>query len=126
MEQSNKFYNELFDLIHNIMPVMHMTMISKLGLYIRRFFQNVSIDWDGINQEFFYYSFTKFVTVYGTEQLRNELLSIQTQSDMNRFVDSIIYEIKNIITATSDMQIPLKQHAVSDRTACCSASSGTE
>ena len=24
------------------------------------------------------------------------------------------------------VQIPLKQHAVSDRTACCSASSGTE
>ena len=91
------FYNDLFDLIHSIMPVMHITMISKMELYVRHFFQNVDIDLGFVKEDAFYYSITKFLIIYGTEQLRKELLAVRSNSDMDHFVDSMISELLIII-----------------------------
>ena len=94
------FYNDLFDMLHGMLPVVHITMISKMELYLRHFFQNFDIKL-GINeQKLFYYSITKFIIVYGTEQLRNELLEVQNESDMDHFIDSMISELQTIINKT--------------------------
>lgn len=109
-QNSYCFYNDLFDMIHGIMPVMHITMISKMELYIRHFFQNFDIKLGLIEQKLFYYSITKFIIVYGTEQLRKELLEVQNKSDMDHFIDSMISELQTIINKTKD--IPRKSGEV--------------
>lgn len=91
------FYSDLFDLIHNIMPVMQITMISKMELYVRHFFQNTGVDLSFVDQKLFYYSITKFIIVYGTEQLRHDLLTVKSKSDMDHFIELMISELQIII-----------------------------
>ncbi len=94
------FYDELLDLIHANNPVLHITMISKMELYIRQVLSNCDLDMSYVKEESFYYSITKFMLTYGTEQLRNELLSVQSEADMDHFICSIIEELKIIINKT--------------------------
>ena len=47
-----------------------------------------------------------------------------TVNSINGITDDLVKDAPTMETVI--MQIPLKQHADSDRTACCSASNGTE
>lgn len=98
------FYDELFDLIHEIKPVIHITMISKMEIFLRHIFNDLNLDFCIVIPEFFYYSITKFMIVYGTESLRNKLFNVRTLEEMNDFVDSIIAELQEIIEKTKSIQ----------------------
>lgn len=94
------FYDELFDLVHSLNPVIQITIISKMELYIRQVFSNYCVDMSLVIPELFYYSLTKFMLIYGTEQLRKKLLSVNSKDEMNHFVESMISELKTIIDKT--------------------------
>lgn len=101
------FYNDLFDLIHSINPVIQITMISKMELFLRHVFSNYVFELTCINENSFYYSIAKFMIVYGTEELRNELISVRCIEDMNHFIESIISELKTI--KRKNQSIPRKR-----------------
>ena len=109
------FYSDLFDLIHLIKPELHITMISKMELYVRHFFQNVDIGLDFVIKNSFYYSITKFIITYGTEELRNELLSIRSKSDIDHFVDSMISELQIIIRKNANISRKCRENEVFKR-----------
>lgn len=92
------FYQELFELLDIINPVLQVNMISKMELYVRFAFKGLHYWGFGeLFEKSFFYTLTKFMITYSNEELLMALYNVHDNSSMMKFKELLQYNFKCII-----------------------------
>lgn len=99
------FYQELFELIDVINPVLQINMISKMELYLRSAFKGLHyLGWGELLDKSFFYSLTKFMITYSNEELLIALYNVHDYSSMMKFKRLLQYNFECIIKEINGIQ----------------------
>lgn len=100
-----KFYQELFELIDVINPVLQINMISKMELYLRSAFKGLHyLGWGELLDKSFFYSLTKFMITYSNEELLIAFYNVHDYSSMMKFKRLLQYNFECIIKEINGIQ----------------------
>ena len=92
------FYQELFELIDVINPVLQFNMISKMELYLRSAFKGLHyLGLGKLLEKSFFYTLTKFMITYSNEELLIALYNVQDYSSMMKFKELLQFNFECVI-----------------------------
>ncbi len=94
------FYEELFELLDILNPVIQVNMVSKMELYLRLAFKGLHYLGCGeLLENSFFYTLTKFMLTYHNEELLKALYAVHNYSSMMEFKELLQYNFECIIKA---------------------------
>lgn len=92
------FYQELFELLDVLNPVLQINMISKMEVYLRSAFKGLHYLGQGeLLENSFFYTLTKFMITYHNEELLISLYNVYDHSSMTKFKKLLEYDLECII-----------------------------
>lgn len=99
------FYEELFELLDILNPVIQMNMVSKMELYLRLAFKGLHYLGQGeLFEKSFFYTLTKFMITYHNEELLKALYAVNNYTSMMEFKQLLQYNFECIINEIKDIQ----------------------
>lgn len=105
------FYRSLFTLFDSINPIVQITAISKMEFFIRQSFKGFEFPKSfGVNENNFYYSFTKLMIVYKNKDLFKAIYNAQNNHCRDEMIEELLFTLDSIIVVIMD--IPRKQKEV--------------
>lgn len=95
-----EFYQELFEVLDAINPVLQINAISKVEYFLRRTFEDVTMPFMYIlNEHAFYYTLTKFMITYHNKELLYALYNITDMTSLEKFMDLLLFNLRCILEA---------------------------
>lgn len=92
------FYEELFELLEILNPVIQVNMVSKMELYLRLAFKGLHYLGQGeLFEKSFFYTLTKFMITYHNEELLKALYAVNDYTTMMEFKQLLQYNFECII-----------------------------
>lgn len=99
------FYNELFDFLKVINPIIHVNILSKIEWLVRNIFDMKTVDqMKFVVNDSFYYSLTKFLIYYHTPQLIKALYETIDEQDPAIFQKELLNHLEKVIHAIKDIE----------------------
>ena len=94
------YYNDLFALLEQIAPIIHVNIVSKIEYLVRNIFETADVNHtSGVSINSFYYSITKFIIVYHTEKLITALYETIETGDGTFFKEELLNHLEHTIAA---------------------------
>ena len=106
-----KFYKEFFTLLSEIKPIIYFDCISKIEFLLRKVFRNLIFSQDyTFSKDAFFYSLTKFLINYHTDNLLALLFSPTTQSNPGVFQQEINITLEIILNRIENIKRKEKEY----------------
>ena len=94
------YYNDLFALLEQIAPIIHVNIVSKIEYLVRNIFTTADVKHtSGVSIDSFYYSITKFILFYHTEKLITALYETIETGDGAFFKEELLNHLERAIAA---------------------------
>lgn len=105
------FYHDLFKLLEQIKPIIHVNTVSKIEYLVRNIFDSIDVSQSPIESpDSFYYSITKFLIYYHTPQLITALYKTIQTGDGIFFQEELLNHLESVIASIAG--IPRKEREV--------------
>lgn len=99
------FYQEFFEILDAINPILQINTISKVEFFIRKVFESVEMpDNYCFKSKVFYYTLTKFIIMYHNSELLISLYTISNYGDVINFIKLLIFNIQCVVDAIKDIE----------------------
>ncbi|WOO35805.1 hypothetical protein R2R35_18670 [Anaerocolumna sp. AGMB13020] len=99
------FYQDFFEILDFISPIIQINAISKIEFFIRRAFENVKMpDYYYFNKNVFYYTLTKFMIFYHNIELLNSLYNIHDDNSFDSFRKLLLLNLEYILKAIDGIE----------------------
>lgn len=99
------YYSDLFKLLEQTSPIIHVNVVSKIEYLVRNIFDAVDIErMPFVSLNSFYYSITKFLIIYHTPQLIKALYKAIETADGTFFQEELLNHLECTIAALNGIQ----------------------
>lgn len=99
------FYDEFFDILQDIKPIIHVNVLSKIEWLVRNIFDMRTIQqMKYVVSGSFYYSLTKFLIYYHTPQLIKSLYKSIEKKDPVIFQNELLNHFERVIDAIINIE----------------------
>ena len=100
------FYKDLFEVLEEINPMLHINMVSTVELLIRNIFDGNELckRTPGIILNSFYYSMTKFILFYHSPHLLKSFYEVTVTGDGEKLKQELVNHLEKIISATEGIK----------------------
>lgn len=100
-----EFYTDLFKVLEDISPIIHVNVISKIEWLIRNLFDICSHnEMQFVNADSFYYSLTKFILIYHNRELIQALYKSYELKDNRLFQDELLSQLLKVISVLEGIE----------------------
>ena len=98
------YYSDLFKLLEQISPIIHVNVVSKIEYLMRNIFSAVDMHQTPlVSSNSFYYSITKFILYYHTPQLVMALSKTIETGEGSFFQEKLLNHIESTIAALNEI-----------------------
>lgn len=105
------FYKDLFSVIHDINPIIQIDCISKTEFFVINAFKDFQIRTPGVDEDAFYYALTKFLIIYGNNDLFRSLCDVHDRETAHRLKDELIFNLDCILRETEHIKRKEMEHS---------------
>ena len=99
------FYNDYFDMLNEISPIIHVNVLSKIEWLIRNIFDlNTVLQLGYVSSNVFYYSLTKFIIYYHTPTLTKSLYESIASNKPNIFKNELLNHLQKVIESIYNIE----------------------
>ena len=100
-----EFYQDFFEMLDYVSPIIQINAISKVEFFLRRVFKYVKMpNRYYFNENVFYYTLTKFIIFYSNAELLEELYSISDYKAFDSFRQLLLLDLKCILEAIDGIE----------------------